>query len=363
MLWLQAPPCGTASNMSELSLAAALFGCQPAPGHAAPNQGVPTAWVLLFVKKHACEEVYAGLFTASKGTRVWVLQNAQLAWLRLYADDDHDPAAWLAELVRHRAVLAIRGSLPTIVGIFCNDSPSSRAACSVIPTVFYGHSAVILDLDLISLAQERCAAVPALLEVVAMAAPQLRGLRFTTQHIYTLPPPTLLPQLRTLYLTLSASEQQQTVHSLVRSCAAYLPQLTSLALCESEEHQPLDWPQLFNPASTSTTLRTFQCGSCLDDKLLDLLLQHTPALEQLYVDSISLRTDYSEQQWAVTLLFNEPNDSSDSQDCQGLLHLPTCSKGPTVILIGKLEFTIDTPQVRAIAHAPERHTAPCCALV
>lgn len=318
-------------------LAAPIFDFPTPPGYTAPHQAAPGPWLVLFRKKHAKGGVYEGMLKASKTGRTWALQTAPEARLTLDTTCVEDTDVWMARLQRDRAALAERGSLPTVIRVYCDDSPESMAACSVIPTVFYGQGAGVAELSFCNgdCTEESAPAYTALLHAIAVAIPQLPALHLDV-CVLTLPPPTSLPQLNSLYV----SAPRPFTDSCIRSCAAYLPQLTTFSVNDEPHEDPIDWSLLFSPASTTTTLTSFLTHQCLDDSLLSRLLQHAPALEQLSVGNIDLRTDYSQRQWAVSRIVLDCN-----ADWRSLARLPTCKETVLVRVTYRLKVTIRSPEV------------------
>ncbi len=121
------------------SLGGALFGLPPADGHIVPDEGVPEAWLLLFVEGHADSGVYAGVFSASKAGQGWALSTAPKGRLRYDTTVAQPANVWIARLAKDAVMLAIRGALPTHLCVTCDGSPESEAACQVVTDMLSGY--------------------------------------------------------------------------------------------------------------------------------------------------------------------------------------------------------------------------------
>ncbi len=343
------------------SLGGALFGFPAADGHVLPDEGVPEAWLLLFVEEYADSGVYEGLFTASKSGQTWVLTTTPTIQLKLYTTEVESIDEWGARLTRHCEALAARGALPASLRVSCDDSAESAAACEAIVGAFSGSGVRVTDIQVHDEAEQRpCAVYTAFLQRAMADFAHLRGLSLHPCPT-SLPPPAALPRLRQLHLSIDRFRSTDEVsYSCLRSCAAYLLQLTVFSIDDS--HYADYWPLLFNPATTTHTLTHFTYEMPVYDELLGPLLQHAPALNELHVGVLSMEADYSEKQWAVRRLSLEyPHDIS------ALLRLPTCSTG--IVWVGidlETEVIIDTAQVSlspAHTHSLTRECTPTCTCI
>ncbi len=100
----------TQATPQQFSLAAAVFGWPPAPGHAAPAS-VPDAWLLQFREKHAtaAPAVLSGIFTSCRSGRDWVLGTAPKATLTLDFTQELPVPVRLQQLYAARQLLSTRG--------------------------------------------------------------------------------------------------------------------------------------------------------------------------------------------------------------------------------------------------------------
>ncbi len=335
----------TARNSARTSLAAGLFGCLPARGWRAPDRrgAAPTAWLLLFLEQHADWEVCRGLRTASKASRAWLLCSAPKAKLHLDTTDAPQLDVWVAQLTRDCEVLLARGTLCTRLHIVVH--PDKEAESAAVLSALDGHIPAITDIQIEDRSLKGpCAAYAQVMQRTVSANPQLRSLTLNPFHP-SISPPTNLPQLRHLIMRLPCNSPQQTHDDCLRSCAAHLPQLSSLHLDYFPHNGPPSWPLLFNAASTTHTLTTLDIKHTLDDALLKLLLQHAAALEQLSVRGVRLQADYSHRQWGVRSLYW----GSGQQGGDDLAHLPTCSKGVVTVPMSYLHLLIKGAEVSSLA--------------
>ncbi len=332
-----APP---AQGRPRISLAAALFGFSAAAGYAEPYTCETGPWLSHFVRKHADGAVYAGLFPTCRGGRDWSLQFAPTATFTLDTTERLQPDAWLARVLRRRDALIARGSLPTRLVIRGTDSQHSRAAMTVVLAQFQGHTAAISDITLQSaMVNMVCTAFSDLLPLVAQVIPHLTTLTLSPA-IPTLPPTNAFPQLTSINVSLRGAPAA-VVNDCLRSCASYLPQITSLSIDDYAGGGEPHWSLLFNPASTSNTLTTFTTSKDLTNTLVRLLVQHAPVLERLRVPRVRLNGDHSDRTWAVRALCLGADHAG-----RDLVFLPTCEKGDVVITIKHaLAFAISRAQV------------------
>ncbi len=133
---------------SEFSLAAALWGWPPAPGHAAPDQQAPDAWVLHFREHHAASDpaVLSGLFTACPAGRDWVLDAAPKLTLTLDTTAEQTPAQWQRRISTLAETLSARRSRPVRLAVACDDSKRSATAAYVLPGLLPSLSGPVTEL-------------------------------------------------------------------------------------------------------------------------------------------------------------------------------------------------------------------------
>ncbi len=328
------------------SLGAGLFGFPPAPGFTAPDQAPPEAWLLLFLDEHGDDELYSGLFGSCKAGRAWALRTAPEACLELNTIKVQHPDAWRARLGRGCDALSVRGPLPTRLEVTCNSSTGSLAACCLVPSAFYGHGGAITALQIND--WWPCAAATALLPLAAAALQQLTRLSLHPCPP-SIPPPASLPHLRELDVYIDAQgTPQEACDACLRSCAAYLPHLSTFAItyCTNNYDDMRPWRLLFNPASRTTTLTSLALpDTAVPDELFDLLLRYTPALIRLHVACLWLREDRSGDEWAVQALVAPSL-------VKHYAYLPRSSKGVTRVYEDEdLEFEIDCREVSVLSCA------------
>lgn len=333
----------------EFSLAAALFGWPHAPGHAAPSQHAPDAWVLLFKSKHATRPVLNGMFRASKAGRAWVLEHTSSAILTLNIAGPRPAAWWRRRVQVLRDDLRRRGPLPTAFTVKTDYGSTSTLIASLIGPLLAGTS--ITQLTLIDMSEDGPSeALQRLLWLIAPTAKQLHSLTLDSCPV-PLPPPASLPHLRYLDITLQEDDiyaewgEGTDAYEACCSAAAYLPQLTSLTYKSTlEGDEDLTWEVLFGDTGTAApSLTQFSTDSELTDALLTGLLKHAPSLQELSVASVALGEDYSERySWGLQRLsLREP-----PQGCvDSMARLPVCRSGTLRVDTTEMYFVATSAQV------------------
>ncbi len=283
------PPTHLSPQMQQassalFSLGGAIWGFTPAAGHASPQQQqVPDAWLLILIEKHADAEFFLCLFTASRGSRDWVLVNAPRAVLSFRSDC----RPWPGQFITARRGLLTRGAKPVCVRI---EAPRAvLPACMVHNTAtlfllgafqWFGHGVRQLSLEWgVAHRPRRRGFWPDLLSKTAAAWSQLSARLPRCLQVASLLP-SHMPQLRELSVT-NLSPSDPTCGNI----AQHLSQLTSLSI---QDHYRLNlipvYTNIFTPATPSTTLVKFSTSTILCDELLSLLLDKTPSLQDLTVD-------------------------------------------------------------------------------
>ncbi len=291
---------------AKFSLAGALFGWEPAPGHAAPEQQAPDAWVLHFREHHAASDpaVLSGLLTACPAGRDWVLEAAPRVTLTLDTTAEQTPAQWQRRISTLSSTLSARGSRAVRLDIACDGSTQSSAAGYVLPSLLPGLDVAVTELGMrsISTAPGQFLYTPmiSLLHAAVSAfAPHLTTLSLDPCPC-ALPPPDLLPQLRSLTLTTPTldAEELQLEREVVRSIAPYTTQLTSLVINRDSDDWHIEWPDL-TPATPSNTLTSLSISSMIDEELLELVTEKLPALQSLRGARLRIDEDFSDRVWGV----------------------------------------------------------------
>ncbi len=314
----QAPP---AAEAQKFSLGAAAFGGQPDDSCAHPDEQAPLAWQRMLVQL-ADPPALRGLFTSCRGGRDLVLAHAPQVALTLPLLLDQPYEQWIAQHYQLKSALITRGRLPTRLHIDGWDGrrepqvqgtplPMQLLAVLLQPTTAAGISEAVI--------QSKCPQHPqpsAVTQVLA-ALPSLTRLELSSAQPITLPHPTHLPLLRELSVECS-------VQAISSNLALYIPQLTSLQL-EGTSNVPAGIPcaLLFTAAAPAQHLTTFIArNTSLTDELLELLLDHAPALACLSVSRIQLLdTQYVSRVWGVTDLTVRGTDQA------AMVRVPACKAG------------------------------------
>ncbi len=318
---------------SQFSLAGALFGWPPAPGHTAPDEQVPDAWILQFSEQYVEPDpaVLSGLFCSCRAGRDGVLRTADCITLTLDTTTPQPLSAW-----QRRLQVVGQGhagkDMPTTLHVLCNTSTHSAAQCASIPALASAHSDTIAGLAVHdkSHGAEPSPVFASVLQLCAAAAHKLVYLE-TNSTAGTLPPPAHVPMLRELRVVLVCREDELTAREqdACRSIGALVPQLTHLTVTHVLPFDVLrltdgPWEPIFTPQTTSHTLTTLTTNAILDDELMTLLLDHAPALE--HVECYMLETgsvSHMGREWGVCELVI--NDAQNCEEC--LQFLPKCKEG------------------------------------
>ncbi len=202
----------------QFSLAAALFGWPPAPGHAAPNEAVPDAWVLLFREHHAATDpaVLSGIFTACPAGRDCALQWAPKVTLTLDTTAQDQPhSAWVQRTSVLQCILSARARPAASDGpmqaagvclrVTVDESAHSAAACSALSTLLCEDSSPVTELYVRhvsdpELDHDPSASLPNPLFPTSTVYPCLTSLTLEACP-YAAPAPESVPSLRQVTLT------------------------------------------------------------------------------------------------------------------------------------------------------------------
>ncbi len=341
---------------AKFSLAAALWGWPPAPGHAAPEQQAPDAWVLLFREHHAASDpaVLSGIFRSCKAGRDWVCEAAPKVTLTLDTTAEQTPAQWQHRINALRKIVSGWGSRLRL-DIACDGSTQSSAAGYVLPSLLPGLDAAVSELVLRSVSTAPEAFLYTPMVSLLHAAVSAFGPHLSTLSLdpcpCPLPPLHLLPQLRSLTVTVAEPRYGEAgrVGLILPSIAPYLTQLGTLemkGLDIAQRHASVPWTDLTPPAP-SYTLTSFSTTANLTDALLRLMRAHMPALESVCVEGVSLRADHSETEWGVREFTVAGLDSI----VPGVCRLPRCKAGAK-LTVKQESFRLDVhSEVSRKAHA------------
>ncbi len=353
---------------SKFSLAAALFGWPAAPGHSAPSQEVPDAWLLLFGKQHATTDpaVLSGIFTACPAGRDWVLESAPKVTLSIDTTDDRFPTVWLQRCSKLREALTRRGSRPVHLAVMCKDhelgSPHNLAECLMLPSLcFDGAGRAITHL---SVTDERSTPYPLHITAPLLVniAAQTIGSQLTSLTLHPCPQPLPLPQslpsLQHLDVRLmSGYDYIETIREdIYRSVGSHIPHLTSLTLDDSEYEYPTPWGVMFEAECVTNTLTTLTTDRCLTDELVEFLFEFAPNMARLSVRDISIIDDLGGCEWGVREIEIKCWDDSDTAS---VFNLPVCKAGPVMVVIGgrcPLDIVVDSAEVRKVSTHTCAHT-------
>lgn len=269
-----------------------------APDHAPPPEDIPEAWHLVFRSSNASAAVYSGLFTSCQAGRAYALTTAPSARLRLDCDADQPADAWQRQLAAAKQALQTRGTLPTALHIQCTvPAEDSVARLNAIPDQLLGAGQGVTEVQL-RVTDE--ADVSEFLVRLAAAFPSTASLTLD-EPTFTLPPPTVWPQLTRLHVSLPSHTAEDEGQAAYTSIAQYLHQITHLT--GNPANADLPWAPLFSNQQPSHTLTHFSTNVTADDELLESLLQFAPGLKQLTVGDIADDlSEYSTRQWRLECL-------------------------------------------------------------
>ncbi len=323
----QAPPAAVAQ---KFSLGAAAFGGQPDDSCAHPDEQAPLAWQRLLVQL-ADPPARRGLFTSCRAGRNLVLAHTPQVTLTLPLLQEQPIEQWLAQYDQVKAALLTRGSLPTRLrmagwgGCTASEVQASPLPLRLLSLLLQPTTAAgITDVAVWSVRQQHVQ--PSAVTHVLADLRSLTRLDLTCADVWPLPAPSALPQLRDISFDLNHLDAlgPPAFERLCSNLAHYLPQLTSLQL---EDHTDvialIPFHLLFTPAAPAPHLTTLNIQNTnLTDQLLGLLLDHTPALGQLTVNSVDLQSAaHSGRVWGVEHLTVEESWPA------GIVHLPVCRTG------------------------------------
>lgn len=201
------------------------------------------------------------------------------------------------------------------------------------------------------------------LHQAAAAFPQITQLELSACAC-PLPPPSALPKLTTLLLSIPATYDMPgsdgKVHlppaELLSSVSQYLAQLTDLDISRDKGYKsgpapppPLKfpWHHLFTPHTTTHTLTDFTTSDPLTDELLGLLLRSAPALNTLSVSAVQLGSDHSDSAWVLVRL-SLTDEQVESHGVYGsVTRLPNCGEGRTEVSFdGEVSLVATSSTVR-----------------
>ncbi len=360
------------------SLAAAVFNWPAAPGFIDPPQPIPADWREQFISQYVLPdtEVLCGLYRSCGAGRQWVLTRAPHATLTLDCSAAAAVPDRLHQLSAVRRDLLARSSsdsLPTKLVVVCDKQCAKDGPFSALSRALADCGQAITDLQVMSGEGSQAPAfstASAFLAEMAAVCPRLISLSINVPCL--LPPPSALPHVTKLHFQLEvragddAGEPIPDYHTpaVLQSAARLLPQLTTLQphfvyryADDYDEEPTLPWHSLFTPPqSTPQTLTCFKTTSCLDEELLELLLNHAPALRCLEVGPVQLSAgEFSQGEWGVTEL-HASGVMYDSYHTHSLACLPL--SGLLTIHIPSVRFFATSAEVsghehwRSISHTP-----------
>ncbi len=284
---------------AQFSLGGALVGLPAAPGHARPQLHAPGSWLRLF-KQHAGPDLYNGLFRSCRKGRDWVLQDASEAALLLDTRVKQSRRAWDRQLRAVRRDLQTRGSLPTFPVFAIIPWPGTFGVRSQIYKALQGACGGVKQLFLFIVPERPCARKGLLGRAAAAIAARLRRRPANPPVSSLWPQPAHLPSVTKLDIRDSIGSVRLPDNVLAH-LATFNPQLTTLRV-QQPTYTGL-WPVVFSPATTSRTLVCLRTDGMLTDELLGLLLEHAPALTDLWVLSVDVKSDgYREREWVLRAL-------------------------------------------------------------
>lgn len=378
----------------QLSLGAAVLGLPAARGYFSPGDIAPTAWQaqlsqLIWQARRAGAEqgppecleqviadtpgsaaeareaerhtlyrphaagaaAYRGLFSASRGTRDWVLQTAPTAVLCIdtfavhqrHLSSPPNPDPWPQQLSAVQQALQTRGALPTTLIVVLAEDTYCAEVCEDLLTALEGVGSGMTGFALHNLSPPAGKTATEVLHRAAAVFPALQSL---TLHgaACKLPAASALRGLRELRVAGQAS---------IKAALAFVTQLTSLEITNARRPA---WPRLFSPITTTHTLTHFSTDELLTNELLGLLLEHAPALAQLRVNSVGeLSKQHSDRQWKLRSL-----GVRNSVYMARLAWLPSSTHGRVEVVVSGQESWVElgqSPQVR-LAEMHETVNAP-----
>ncbi len=320
----QAPP---AAGGQKFSLGAAAFGGQPDAASAHPDEQAPLAWQRLLVQL-ADPPAWRGLFASCRGGRDLVLQHTPQVTLTLPLLLDQPLERWIEQHVQLKSALTMRGRLPTHLRLEEWDEreqpevqgtplPMGLLSLLLQPTTAAGITKAVLQ----SICQQH--PQPSAVTQVLAALPSLKCLQLTSAHPITLPAPAALPRLRDLTIDLYSLSDigADTYQTIFGNAAQFVPHLSSLQILGHRNSMPL--PAVYLPLFTSAPhLNTLVLSSApLTSRLLRLLLQQAPALEQLRVHYVHrLSAQERHRVWGLKTL-------TVSILTPGIANVPACRAG------------------------------------
>ncbi len=299
----------------HISLGAGVWAGPPAPGHYAPSQRVPDAWLRQLATQH--KDAMRGLLTSCRQGRDVALQIAGKLGLTLDCCDvpTEPTGVWLRRAAAVQQALTMRGAQPTSLSVLCTPpedacgwAPHKQVSKVVLTTAAKRTKHVPKHLKRpagINITELRLTApegrsVGSLVKQMLSHTPNLVSLHLNT-YPCALPPPSTLPHLTELDVQHSGSGEPDEWTECYRSIGLYLSQLVSLNLNELRAAYD-DWDALFASKQPTHTLTSF-CTEQLTDELLTALLEHAPALKQLTVQNMrEVEESYSDKEWGLEVL-------------------------------------------------------------
>ncbi len=235
------------------------------------------------------------------------------ARLRLSVDSGEGDV-WGQRLHAAAQCLSTRGTLPTSLTLQCTHSSTTPALLAAVPPALQGAGAGVTELAVVfpanplleflgSFRNHARKSVTQFLQQIAPALPSLSSLSLQ-RCLCTFASPPALSSLTALSLMLPDTSSALYSELLI-SAGPYLSQLSRLEITTTKSAHAwvhIPWPYLFVTATTTHTLTHLTTSDWLSDDLLSMLLVGAPALQCITVDSVSVREDHSNRQWAVKQL-------------------------------------------------------------
>lgn len=298
----------SAAKPGRICLGGALWGAQPAPGHASPTQQAPDAWLAALASA-----VDAGsherLCRASRGSRAWVHKSAPRARVTLTTASNARSRKHVSEAA---TVLAGRGGLKSTVTVVLDSPVDAAGSVGRVADVLAGGgpgiTSVIVRYD--GSQAEHAGPAPDVSTFVASlaaACPRLYVLQFR-DVAFTLPAPTQLRSLTEVSLVDTGSLPDPCIAAMCSSVVTVIGQLTALHIqtrdgAASAAPLSLVFPAAaapqppLNAAPTTTlsplapSLASLATNAQLDDTALRLLVTHAPGLTHLKVGALYVLSD------------------------------------------------------------------------
>ncbi len=339
MLWRKKHPAA-----EHISLGAGVWDGPPAPGHYAPSQRVPDAWLRQLATQH--KDALRGLLTSCRQGRDVALQIAGKLGLTL--DSCGAPTeptdVWLRRATAVQQAVTTRGAQPISLSVLCTPPKGANKAVEATAVQrlkqVHKHLAAVAGTHItdLRLTAPDGRTVGTFAKLMLRYTPNLASLHLTT-HPFPLPPASTLPHLTELSVQQNGSGSKGQWTECYRSIAQYLPQLGSLSLRGTKAVYS-NWGALFASKQPTHTLTSFQTDE-LTDELLTALLKYAPALKQLTLENMrGVRESHSDKEGGVeVLVFGMLPPNWEGPFFSLLARLPRAKAGRQVTVTTKHRMT------------------------